>query len=550
MIERKTNDVLIEVSETFSGEGSTTNTKIKRKVDLKKLWIILQRSHKAITELRETTELLESAFDQIGIAFNWGEQYETQNHFSKELNELITKRNIILSKSPWLRSHRIFPNDSFTDGHLYYMNVDDLNMIGKNRAFTDTTINNYLFVYKIESLEELKQFYPNLPEDEANELMLDYVEAKNYIKANALPGEDTITETVRRWELEEIENYISQNENDSKFSPVNLFENLLYRIKQYSISDYILRFKNQPDKTLVGNKHLEKLRKNGRLVLHNNGELSTNCPDYSIRDYFLEGFLYEGILQMSIALQNSLNIDFVPSIRNKVDRVYRNTPQDSFFHDALYQMMGIRLSQKAGAFLNKYIAFFGIAEKVKIESSPDSSFSQITLVSNGKEINLADVGYGYSQILPIILKLALLIHDSEPADKQPNVIYINMRNHDFFPSLIIIEEPETNLHPALQSKLADMFIECYKEYNIQFIIETHSEYLIRKLQYLTAKKEINPDFTQIYYFHPPDAVPKGEKQVRKINILKDGRLSADFGTGFFDETTKLIESIWEARNLN
>ena len=58
-----------------------------------------------------------------------------------------------------------------------------------------------------------------------------------------------------------------------------------------------------------------------------------------------------------------------------------------------------------------------------------------------------------------------------------------------------------------------MFIETSEKFNIQFFIETHSEYLIRKLQYLTAKKEIKPEDSVIYYFNHPDEVAKGAEQV-------------------------------------
>jgi predicted ATPase len=100
-------------------------------------------------------------------------------------------------------------------------------------------------------------------------------------------------------------------------------------------------------------------------------------------------------------------------------------------------------------------------------------------------------------------------------------------------SILIIEEPETNLHPALQSKLTDMLVECYEKYNIQFIIETHSEYLIRKLQYLIAKKDFKADDAVIYNFRK---VPEdNEEIVKRIDINEDGELSSDFYPGFFDE---------------
>jgi predicted ATPase len=50
--------------------------------------------------------------------------------------------------------------------------------------------------------------------------------------------------------------------------------------------------------------------------------------------------------------------------------------------------------------------------------------------------------------------------------------------------VLLIEEPESNLHPALQSKLAVFFVELANKYNKQIIIETHSEYIIRKIQYV------------------------------------------------------------------
>ena len=113
--------------------------------------------------------------------------------------------------------------------------------------------------------------------------------------------------------------------------------------------------------------------------------------------------------------------------------------------------------------------------------------------------------------------------------------------------VLCIEEPETNLHPALQSKLADMFVDANKQFKIQFVLETHSEYLIRKLQYLTVKGEITPSFATIYYFYHPDKIPPFEKQVKRIYIQEDGSLSDDFGSGFFDEADKIAISIW---NMN
>ena len=72
------------------------------------------------------------------------------------------------------------------------------------------------------------------------------------------------------------------------------------------------------------------------------------------------------------------------------------------------------------------------------------------------------------------------------------------------------------------------------------------EYLIRKMQYLTAsnKSELKPSDSVIYYFYHPDNIPKGEQQVKKINIDENGYLNNDFGSGFFDEAHKIAISLF------
>ena len=66
------------------------------------------------------------------------------------------------------------------------------------------------------------------------------------------------------------------------------------------------------------------------------------------------------------------------------------------------------------------------------------------------------------------------------------------------------------------------------------IIETHSEYLIRKLQHLIAIEK-NKDFlvrdVSIYYLHKPNNIPEGEEQLYKLDVRDDGFMNNDFGKG-------------------
>ena len=106
-------------------------------------------------------------------------------------------------------------------------------------------------------------------------------------------------------------------------------------------------------------------------------------------------------------------------------------------------------------------------------------------------------------------------------------------------SAILVEEPESNLHPSHQSLLADIFLDAATKFSTQLVLETHSEYLVRKLQYYFAAKYIKESDVRVYYF--------SKKEKYEIKINSDGSLSKEFGTGFFDEATNLQFDLLELK---
>ena len=76
----------------------------------------------------------------------------------------------------------------------------------------------------------------------------------------------------------------------------------------------------------------------------------------------------------------------------------------------------------------------------------------------------------------------------------------------------------------------------YEEYKIKFIIETHSEYIIRKSQLLVKEygleKDVNYNPFSVLYFNE-------DRKVWSMIYREDGKFKNEFGTGFFDESTNL-----------
>jgi predicted ATPase len=92
----------------------------------------------------------------------------------------------------------------------------------------------------------------------------------------------------------------------------------------------------------------------------------------------------------------------------------------------------------------------------------------------GPEVLITDVGFGVSQILPI-----LVLCYTCPVG-----------------ATLILEQPEIHLHPSVQAVLADVFIEVIKTRNVQIILESHSEHLLVRLQRRIAEMDDEYGFSE------------------------------------------------------
>lgn len=215
-------------------------------------------------------------------------------------------------------------------------------------------------------------------------------------------------------------------------------------------------------------------------------------------------------------------------------------------------LLEIDMYDEPNDFINHWIKEFGIGKFISLNQDDEKLGVQIRIhdVQGDKGRLLADTGCGTTQLVSILLQIEtaiLSIKAFQESDLDCSELECLDRYYKNKPQIepvtIIVEEPEVHLHPAFQSKLTDMFLEAYEKFNIHFIIETHSEYLIRKTQvYVNQMKcKSNSQLEKknpfaVYY------VPAGGKPY-KMEYRKDGKFSNEFGPGFFDEASNLLFDI-------
>lgn len=239
-----------------------------------------------------------------------------------------------------------------------------------------------------------------------------------------------------------------------------------------------------------------------------------------------------------LKLTNETNIVYLGATLNKQSALFavreKENPLAQAIHD--YQQLGIDEGNEAQRFVKAWMKSFEVGDSFQIKMYAGEAY-EVIINDNGVETHLADKGMGSIQAMLLILRLACIIY-KKAKDGQDYTI--------------VIEEPELNLHPALQSKLADLLLEVNQpqKYGLKFIIETHSEYILRRSQVLVSKEELNVGANEnpfcVYYF-PIDT--ENELQPYRLEYQADGVFNRNFGNGFFDEASSSTLELLKLKRL-
>ncbi|MCE7797354.1 DUF3696 domain-containing protein [Sphingobium sufflavum] len=138
--------------------------------------------------------------------------------------------------------------------------------------------------------------------------------------------------------------------------------------------------------------------------------------------------------------------------------------------------------------------------------------------------NIADVGFGFSQLVPVIAQLhAVRERNSNRSGLSGNSV------------VFAVEQPELHLHPAMQANLADLFVAAVsrtssKDITTTILVETHSETLVSQLGVLIAEGEISSDDVAVYFVEKDER--SGTSSLTEKKFGTDGLIS-DWPIGFF-----------------
>lgn len=158
-----------------------------------------------------------------------------------------------------------------------------------------------------------------------------------------------------------------------------------------------------------------------------------------------------------------------------------------------------------------WLKAMNLADGLAIRALGSSARYELMIENDGQASNLKDVGVGVSQVIPVIV--AALFAQS---------------GH-----IVIVEEPESHLHPLAQSKLAELLAQVSKERNVQFIVETHSEHLFRRMQTLIAKQQITPNDAAMYFVEREGKTSR----LKPLELDEFGRVK-NWPEGFFGDALR------------
>ena len=243
--------------------------------------------------------------------------------------------------------------------------------------------------------------------------------------------------------------------------------------------------------------------------------------------YKYDDIFYSNSSNIDYASKLILALIYLPGLRGKPQRSYPISGVETFsgvfddyFASIIYQW---KMNQDSRIEeLNKYLQNLGLTSKVTASRPNDIQIElQVGLSKDISDtvVNIADVGLGVSQVLPVLV--ALLVAESG--------------------QLVYLEQPELHLHPRAQANLAQPLIDAANR-GVKVVVETHSDLLLTRIKTLVAEEAIDPAKLILHWFsRGDDGITKiDSKELDKVGAY--GEFPIDFSDVFFEEDHRYIKA--------
>ena len=233
-----------------------------------------------------------------------------------------------------------------------------------------------------------------------------------------------------------------------------------------------------------------------------------------------------------LSLPIHLSVFSTSPIRSNPQRTYNPTRvfDDPGGSDVPMYLMQLKANEpKTWEALKEELVEFGKRSgmfqniEVKNLASPGGPF-QLKVKVRGPNSNIIDVGYGVSQILPILVQILDLPSPRGPATEMP---------------YFLLQQPEVHLHPKAQAELSTLIAKLAGEHKRAFIVETHSDYMIDRARIEIRKGTIRPENVSLIYLEPKGRTVK----VHNISFDKTGDMVSipnSYREFFMKETVQLM----------
>lgn len=400
-----------------------------------------------------------------------------------------------------------FPKFSgeFADLGSYFNAIKDHNV--EKSMFFDINFNQYQLCLEYE-----------LNEDQLATI------AKSEILNLKLTEYDRLSKSISDLDFKIIMENLSRNENGEFFMEISLdqIETLDEKIKNSNLrisqSMFIEQYTNNVNELDID------CEENESKIESINSEL----------DNILNKYLSPPINKLSYIFSK---IKYIPPVRDIITRYYTESDLINLEEDFLSYISNSSIVQNE---INRIFSKLGISYTIHDESLAHPVLGKRKFLflkdRRGAKLNFQDVGFGLSQILPIVFRLAL-------------------KNND---ECLLIEQPELHLHPKLQGELAEelaSFVDILdrehdpleNNQNRQLIIETHSEHIFLRLQRLIRNRKINHNDVKVFYVNivENDEISNEsilESTILEIELYENGDIKTPWPHGFFEEREQEIFS--------